>query len=89
METNICIEVEKILDRHEKVKPLPGVMPYYEREDSRIPEKIRISFSDGSTAVYVIHVEQPAPQIVESINIIRKWVTGYPAQQRRRRRAEK
>ena len=35
---------------------------YYESPLSRIPEKVRISFSDGTTAVYQLTVELPAPK---------------------------
>ena len=87
MEERMMEAIERICDKHEKPKAMPGVVPYYEQEDSTIPEKIRISFSDGSTAVYDLHVELPAPMIRESIEIIRKWKTGYPTQQKRRRRA--
>lgn len=34
---------------------------YYESPLSRIPEKVRISFSDGTTAVYQLTMELPAP----------------------------
>lgn len=63
-------------------KPLPN----YRSEESKYPEQIRISFNDGVTAVYDIRVEQPAPQIMESIRIIRKWKNGYINQPMRRRR---
>ena len=73
-------------EENSRPKPLPGAVPYYKRESSRIPESIRISFSDGSTAVYELHVDQPAPQIVESIKIIRRMKQGYVNQPMRRRR---
>ncbi len=76
-------------EENSRPKPLPGAVPYYKRESSRIPESIRISFSDGSTAVYELHVEQPAPQIVESIKIIRRMKQGYVNQPARRRRNRK
>ena len=46
------IERPAVLDR-------PG--RYYESSLSRIPEKVRISFSDGTTAVYRLEVELPEP----------------------------
>ena len=76
----------RMLEKENRPKPLPGAVPYYKRESSRIPEQIRISFSDGSTAVYELHVNQPAPQIVESIKIIRRMKQGYVNQPARRRR---
>ena len=89
MEKKTAEKLEKILESHKKPVPMPGAVPWYEREDSRIPEKIRISFSDGTTAVYDLHVDQPAPLIVESIRIIRKWNTGYQYKAPRRRRDRK
>jgi hypothetical protein len=67
---------------------LPKIAPYFEMDESRYPETIRVSFSDGHTAIYQLKVEQPHPMIVENIRIIRKWKTGYqaPAERRRRRR---
>jgi hypothetical protein len=64
---------------------MPRVLPIYEYECSEIPEKIRVSFADGQTAVYELRTEQPAPVIMENIRIIRKWKTGYQAPRRGRR----
>ena len=64
---------------------LPVPLPIYEHTDSEIPEKVRISFTNGTSAIYELHVEQPAPQVVESIKIIRKWKQGYVNQPTRRR----
>lgn len=61
-------------------------LPVYAYETSIYPDQIRVSFRDGSTAVYDLRVEQPAPQIVESIRIIRKWKQGYVNKPMRRRR---
>ena len=63
-----------------------GIFSTYEHEFSRHPEKIRVSFKDGSTAVYDLRVDQPHPVIVETIKIIRKWKQGYVNQPQRRRR---
>lgn len=83
---NIMLDrINKILERNDRPMILEKPCPNYEREDSRIPEKIRISFSDGTTAVYVLHTEQPAPVIMENIRIIRKWKQGYVNQPMRRR----
>lgn len=57
----------------------------YDYEFSKYPDRIRVSFADGRTFVYDIRTEQPAPQIVESVKIIRKW-NGYVNQPARRRR---
>ena len=78
--------IDRILAEHKKPAILPQVLPTYERESSEYPEMIRVSFSDGSTAVYVLRTEQPAPVIVENIRIIRKWKQGYVNQPERRRK---
>jgi len=46
------VERPVVLDR-------PG--KYYETNFSRIPERLRVSFSDGTTAIYQLAVELPAP----------------------------
>lgn len=69
----------------DRPKPLPEVVPIYEPEFLGHPGSIRVSFEDGSTAMYDIRIEQPHPIIVENINIIRKW-NGYNNQPMRRRR---
>ena len=66
---------------------LDKVVPIYDEDhNSRLPESIRVSFEDGTTAVYDIHVDQPHPACMESITIIRKWNNGYNNQPMRRRR---
>ena len=64
---------------------MQSAVPVYDRESSEYPEMIRVSFSDGSTAVYELRVEQPAPVIIENIKIIRKWKQGYVNKPMRRR----
>lgn len=65
---------------------LPEAVPYYDTDFSFHPDSVRMSFSDGSTAVYDLRVEQPHPVIMENIRIIRKWKQGYVNQPARRRR---
>ena len=76
-----------LLEQEKANRPemLPNPLPTYDHEFSKYPERIRVSFSDGHTAVYDLRVEMPAPQIVESVKIIRKW-NGYVNQPARRRR---
>ena len=76
-----------LLEQEKASRPemLPNPLPTYDHDFSKYPERIRVSFGDGSTAVYDLRVEQPAPQIVESVKIIRKW-NGYVNQPARRRR---
>ena len=70
----------------DRPEPLAEVVPYYDHEFSKHPDHIRVSFADGSTAVYDLRTEQPHPVIVENIRIIRKWKQGYLNQPARRRR---
>ena len=79
------LELERA-ENEKRPEIMPKVLPIYEYECSEIPEKIRVSFADGQTAVYELRTEQPAPVIMENIRIIRKWKTGYQAPKRRDRR---
>lgn len=63
---------------------LPEAVPYYDHDWSVHPDSVRISFSDGSTAIYDIRVEQPHPIILENVRIIRR-MNGYVNQPARRR----
>ena len=90
LETSLTKEqIDKIFGKKPgRPNLLKIAVPMYEHEWSKYPEKVRISFEDGTTMVYDIHTEQPAPVIVENIKIIRKWKQGYinqPARRRRRR----
>ena len=85
-ENNLEAMIDRILMEHNRPTILPKPMPMYERDSSEYPELIRVSFSDGSTAVYELRVEQPAPVIIENIKIIRKWKQGYVNHPERRRR---
>jgi hypothetical protein len=72
--------------KYPRKRILTLAVPKYEHESSKYPEQIRVSFADGHTAVYDLRVDQPAPQIVESIKIIRRMRQGYVNQPMRRRR---
>lgn len=65
---------------------LGKVVPIYEHDYSILPEKIRVLFMDGRTMIYDIHVDQPAPVIVQNIKLIRKMKQGYVNNPARRRR---
>ena len=78
----ILIEQE---DAEERPEILHGVFPYYGHERSRYPEKVRICFSDGTTQIFELRTEQPAPVILENIEIIRRMKVGYPPRRRFRR----
>ena len=64
---------------------LGEVVPIYEHDYSVLPEKIRVLFMDGRTMIYDIHVDQPAPVILENIKIIRRMKQGYVNKPLRRR----
>ena len=82
-------ELIKRIKRGDPIRPekrpevLPQVVPYYKGKHSRYPEQVRISFKDGNTFVFEMKVEQPAPVIVEKVEIIQP-VVGYPKPRRRR-----
>lgn len=61
-------------------------VPTYMTADSVHPDQVRLSFSDGSTAIYDLRTEFPHPIIERNIEIIRKMKTGYMNQPMRRRR---
>ena len=42
---------------------LPEPAAYYDREDSRYPDRIRLSFADGHTEIYDRRVNQPRPGV--------------------------
>ena len=90
--SNLNDMLDRVLEDIEIGKTRPEIMgkvvPIYEHDYSVLPEKIRVLFADGRTMVYDIHIDQPAPVIVENIQIIRKWKQGYvnnPARRRRNR----
>lgn len=64
---------------------LDKVVPIYEHEYSVLPDRIRVLFSDGRTMIYDIHMDQPAPVIVQNIKLIRKMKQGYVNKPLRRR----
>ena len=73
------------MNGHKRPQILDKPLPMYDHEWSELPDRVRISFDNGRTAVYDLRMEQPAPVIVENIKIIRKW-RGYVNQPARRRR---
>lgn len=77
---------ETIEEAKERWRPemLPEAVPYYDHDWSVHPDAVRMSFSDGSTAIYDIRVEQPHPIILENVKIIRR-MNGYVNQPARRR----
>ena len=80
------------LQRKKEKRPeiLPKPATVYEHEYSEIPERIRVSFSDGRTAVYELRVDQPHPLVIKNIEIMKetkkKITMGYVNQPEIRRR---
>ena len=62
--------------RPQRPHPLPEAAMEYAEESSRVPDTIRVSFEDGTTAVYDRHEDQPAPLVYRNIQIIQSW-QGY------------
>ena len=79
----------QILIRRNREEERPEMLnepfPYYDHELSRYPERIRVSFDDGSTQIYEIRSEMPAPVIMENIEIIQRMTVGYPPRRRNRK----
>lgn len=62
--------------RPRRPRPLPGFAITYNDDQSRVPDIIRVSFEDGTTATYKRDWQQPHPLVMKSITIIREW-NGY------------
>ena len=85
--------LDEVLDRvledieigKQRPEILGKVVPIYEHDYSVLPEKIRVLFMDGRTMIYDIHIDQPAPVILENIKIIRRMKQGYVNKPLRRR----
>ena len=56
---------------------MPEPAGYYDTTESMIPDRIRVSFSDGKTAVYARVIEMPEPVIFRKGDTSRTWVIGY------------
>ena len=54
-----------------RVLPLVRVDAKYSDACGKYPERIRIAMADGSTQWYRIEVQQPAPQVLKTIELIR------------------
>ena len=55
---------QRRLETPERLTPLPSPVPIYEHEHDGHPDALRVSFEDGSTAVYEIRRDQPHPSFV-------------------------
>ena len=77
--------VEYLVERETRKETRPEMLEkavaIYERDSSMIPDRIRVSFSDGMTAVYCLQPASPAPVFRENVELR----TGYPQARKRRR----
>lgn len=65
-------------------------VPTYRTDDSIHPDQLRVSFNDGSTAIYDLRTELPHPAMMRNHEIMAKWSNkGYVNQPPRRRRIKK
>lgn len=42
------------------------------------PSRVKVSFEDGTTAIYERTCQQPHPAVLHCISIIQDWRCGYP-----------
>ena len=87
--TTINDRLDRVLKDIEIGKQRPEILgevvPIYEHDYSVLPDRIRVLFTDGRTMIYDIHIDQPAPVILENIKIIRRMKQGYVNKPLRRR----
>ena len=60
--------------RRRRLTPLPEPAVYYDRQDSKYPDRVRLSFPDGHTEIYDKRVNQPKP--VTYINYPKRRTQG-------------
>ena len=68
---------------------LPEPVPFYAYETSVHPDSVRVSFRDGSTAIYDIRRNMPHPLVIKNGEIMaetKRKIQGYVNQPARRRR---
>ena len=75
----------------DRPKALPVVVPHYENDYSYHPDSVRVSFEDGSTAVYDLRMDgMPHPLVLKNIEIMKETKQnikqGYVNNPRRRRK---
>ena len=79
------IEICNLQEEKKRPQIIGKPAPIYDDPFSEIPTGVRVSFSNGRTAVYDLHTDQPAPVILENIKIIRRMKQGYVNKPLRRR----
>ena len=82
----------EIMEREEtiKVKPLSPVAAIWERDISIYPDIIKIPMEDGHVITYRMEVQQPAPQVIKTLELIRIMNhCAYGGYKGKRRRSER
>ena len=54
-----------------RILPLPKVTGFWEHEESDYPDEIRVPMSDGKVITYRREIEQPHPQCMKAVDLIR------------------
>ena len=54
-----------------RIIPTPQVTGYWHHDSSDYPDEIKVKMADGKSVIYVRRIEQPHPQCVKSIELIR------------------
>lgn len=67
-----------------RAKMLEKPVQIYDWEESEYPDRLKVSFDNGRTVLYERRIVQPAPQIAEANEIIRKWKRQDNPKRRRR-----
>lgn len=55
-----------------RVLPLPNVTGVWDYDASRYPDRVRIPMADGKVVTYRIETEMPHPQVMKTLELIRR-----------------
>ena len=58
--------------RPNRPRPMPTATMEYADDSSRVPDTIRVSFDDGTTAIFDRREDQPKPLVYRNLQIIRE-----------------
>ena len=61
-------------------KMLPEPLQIYSMHGP-YPDLLRVSFTDGSTQIYELHVKQPKPVLADELNKFTELCIGYERKQ--------
>ena len=54
-----------------RIIPTPQVTGYWHHDFSDYPDEVKVKMADGKSVTYVRQIEQPHPQCLKSIELIR------------------